>query len=248
MQFNDLVNNGFLIPASHDNSVLYQEAAALLGSDVLFNSVISEIYRDDSGILLAVQTSNGCELIKAKKLLLTIPTTLSNMSPFDIDEQEESVFTQWLTQNNHVAVISNTGLPDDIEIINVDPTTPYGLPELPFVWHYDFSGDPGHFKVTVLGDDSLSADAARNLMLQDLANMGGAHTFNVTSNPQIDAFAAHVPLQLHVTADAIKNGFYQQLYALQGHRSTFYTGAGWAGDYSSVLWQYTEAILPAIVA
>jgi hypothetical protein len=249
VQLNDLVSNSFLIPASHDNSVLYQEAAALLGSDVLYNSVVTESYRSNSGPhLIVVETSTGCKLVKADKLLITIPTTLQNMAPFDVDDQEVSVFKQWLWQTNYVAVLKNTGLPDDIEVINVDPTTPFGLPQLPFVWHYDFSGDPGHFKATVLGDDCLSADDAKKLMLDDLANLGRAHLFNITKNPQIDPFTAHVPLQLHVDADAIKNGFYKDLYALQGHRNTFYTGAGWAGDYSSVLWQFTEGVLHEMIA
>jgi len=249
VQLNDLISGTFLVPETHDNSVLYQEAAALLGSDVLYNSVVIDSDRRNGGpVTLVVETPTGCKLIKAKKLLVTIPTTLSNMGPFGLDWQETAVFSQWRTQNSYVAVISNTGLPDDIDVTNVDITQLYGLPKAPFVHEYSFSGDPGHFTVTVLGDDTLSADSAKNLILEGLANMHKAGTINVTAHPEFDAFAPHVPLQLHVTAESIKNGFYKQLYALQGHRNTFYTGAGWAGDYSSVLWQFTEGILPAIVA
>ena len=249
VQLNDLIQGTFLVAETHDNSVLYQEAAALLGSNVLYDSVVIDSQRGNGGpIALVVQTPTGRKLIKAKKLLITIPTTLSNMQPFNLDWQETSVFSQWLTQNNYVAVINKTGLPDDFDLVNVDPTQPYGLPKVPFVTAYDFTGDSGHFKVSVLGDDWLSAGDAKNLILDGLANIRKAKSFNVTQNPEIDAFSAHVPLQLHVSPQSIKNGFYKDLYALQGHRNTFYTGAGWASDYSSVLWQFTEGLLPAIVA
>jgi hypothetical protein len=46
----------------------------------------------------------------------------------------------------------------------------------------------------------------------------------------------------------IEAGFYTKLYALQGQRSTFYTGAAWNAQDSSMLWVFTEALLPAIAA
>jgi hypothetical protein len=38
----------------------------------------------------------------------------------------------------------------------------------------------------------------------------------------------------------IANGFYRDLYALQGRRHTFYNGAAFQTHDSSLLWQFTE--------
>ncbi|KAH8797510.1 hypothetical protein F5882DRAFT_395906 [Hyaloscypha sp. PMI_1271] len=52
---------------------------------------------------------------------------------------------------------------------------------------------------------------------------------------------------MRVPADSIKKGFYSDLYALQGRHGTFWTGAAWAPDDSSLLWEFTEGILPLVV-
>jgi hypothetical protein len=45
------------------------------------------------------------------------------------------------------------------------------------------------------------------------------------------------------STEELGKGFCKKLYALQGRRNTFYTGHAWAGDYSSMLWQFTKGIL-----
>jgi hypothetical protein len=39
----------------------------------------------------------------------------------------------------------------------------------------------------------------------------------------------HTPLQLRVSAEQVRRGFYRKLYGLQGLKSVFSTGAAWAG-------------------
>jgi hypothetical protein len=46
-----------------------------------------------------------------------------------------------------------------------------------------------------------------------------------------------------VGADKILGGFYRKLYALQGHRNTFYTGAALSKHSTNGVWQYTEDLL-----
>jgi len=56
-------------------------------------------------------------------------------------------------------------------------------------------------------------------------------------------------LQLHVSAEAVKAGFYKDLYALQGQYGTYWTGNAWASDYSPLLWAFTETrVLPGLLA
>jgi hypothetical protein len=94
--------------------------------------------------------------------------------------------------------------------------------------------------------DGLSADATKKLITGDLVHIGTADTLPTTKNPVIDAIASHAPLHLIPSSEKPKAGFYKKLYAFQGHRGTFYTGSACAGDYSSILWQFTEGILPLV--
>jgi hypothetical protein len=53
---------------------------------------------------------------------------------------------------------------------------------------------------------------------------------------------------LTVSAADVAAGFYTKLYALQGHRNTFWNGAAFQAHDSTLLWQYTETLLPQIAA
>ena len=77
--------------------------------------------------------------------------------------------------------------------------------------------------------------------------MKAAETFPA-STPIIEVISNHSPIQMRVPVDAVKGGFYNDLYALQGRHGTFWTGAAWAPDDSSLLWAFTEGILPLVVA
>jgi hypothetical protein len=52
--------------------------------------------RQDNGTQkIVVRTPIGHKLIKAKKLLITIPPILDNLRPLGLDECERDVFSQW---------------------------------------------------------------------------------------------------------------------------------------------------------
>jgi hypothetical protein len=92
----------------------------------------------------------------------------------------------------------------------------------------------------VLSDDQVKANVFSSL---DLLRTAG--TFQTTT-PEIAFYSRHTPFELTVPASAIASGFYRQLNALQGHRDTFYTGAAFDTHDSSLLWQYTDTILPKV--
>lgn len=247
LQINDLFTGGFLTTSNHNNSELYHKAATLLGKDVLYGSTVLERTWDDKdNNLIRIATPTGTKMVRARRLLISIPPTLANMQPFNLDVAEQKLFGKWTWLNSYVAVISETGLPDGIQIINVDPESPQNLPQLPFIWHYDYSSTPGYFTVKVMGDSTFTADDAKKLITESLARIQGDGTVLVGKTPTIEAFASHSPLQLHPSPEALKAGFYKKLYALQGNRNTFYTGHAWAGDYTSVLWRFTDRLLPAL--
>lgn len=54
-------------------------------------------------------------------------------------------------------------------------------------------------------------------------------------------------MHLRASAEAITEGFIQDLYGLQGHRSTWYTGAGWSVQYTTILWAYNEVLFTKLL-
>lgn len=97
-----LIDNSYLksnsgsgmLPVSGNNGELYDKALDILGSDVLLSTTVVDTKRsyNNSDIRLVVQSGSKRKLIKASKLLITIPPLLSNcklspslkQSPFPI--------------------------------------------------------------------------------------------------------------------------------------------------------------------
>lgn len=247
IQLKDALSGGLQIPTRLSNSELYQKAAGLLGADVLYKSTVVDSTRGKNGYTtLTVKTPTGKKIIKAKKILITIPPTVQNLKPFDLDNQEKEVFGKLTWSNTYVAIVSNTSIPDGVSLVNALPNSTFNLPQPPFLNTFDFSGVPGKYKTTVVGDKGFSKEDAKKLIKSGLKNVKSNAA--VAQTPVIEAFASHDKLQLWPSPEDMKAGFYKKLYALQGLRGTYYTGGAWASDYSSTLWQFTDALLPALVA
>jgi hypothetical protein len=69
-----------------------------------------------------------------------------------------------------------------------------------------------------------------------------------TSEPEILAISNHSPFALFVSADKIAKGFYRNLYALQGQRNTYYTGAAFHTHDSAAVWRFTDNLLKTMFA
>ena len=82
-----------------------------------------------------------------------------------------------------------------------------------------------------------------------LAGSGvAAATVRTVPLGDLEIFRSHVPFELTVGTADIAAGFYRSLGALQGRNHTYYTGAAFHTHDSSLLWRFTEALLPRIAA
>lgn len=164
----------------------------------------------------------------------------------DLDDDEKEAFGQWQDVPYYVGVLHNTNLPDFTNFYNLDLLAPYTLPHDRFVKGIDSAGFAGYQTVAVIGE--RDSNAAQKLVKTAIAH---AHVlFGLLSSGrfELSTWKQHDNLGLHVSPDAVKNGFYSKLYQLQGRRSTFYTGNAWCADYSSLLWAFTEKrILPSLL-
>ncbi|KLU88222.1 hypothetical protein MAPG_07209 [Magnaporthiopsis poae ATCC 64411] len=237
-----------------NNSALFAGVTAYLGDEsLMFGSRVAAADRGASGVKLLVKSRCGKDvLVKAKRLLVTIPPTKDNMYPLDADAAENAVFAKWAYSDLQVGIITGSGLPDGISITNVDPSgdnSTLHLPKGTFVDPIASTGVPGIFRTMVVGPAGMGIQAAKDLVRKSVSAMGAAGTFPNLNRIDFPNWTDHGASQLRVSGADLAAGFFSKLYALQGQKSTWFTGAAWTADYTSILWVFTEqAILPGLLA
>ncbi|GAB1190870.1 hypothetical protein APSETT444_000035 [Aspergillus pseudonomiae] len=241
------LNEGYVRPID-GIAALYKSAGEELGSDVLLNTTPDTVQRSEDGVEVTVRRADGTTtLLKGKQLLVTIPPLLDNLHSFHLSEQESHIFSKWQYHQYWAALVNNTGLPDDVSLVDVDTERLYGVPEEPFIWRLDNHWASGYHNVKMVGGSDFGEAAAKAYMYEkfELLHSAGIYT---THKPEIVKFGNHTPVTMFVSAEEIRGGFYRQLYELQGLNSTFWTGATWASDYSTLLWGYTDEVLDQMAA
>jgi hypothetical protein len=241
-----------VVPPDHNNKLIFEKGFDRLGSsNVLLSSTILAARRpvNETGVRLVAKTPTGNKLIAVSKLVISIPPLLENMRPFDLNEKEESIFSQWTYSCYYTMLVNNTGLPSGYRFMNANSSTAtHNIPGLPAPYQITESRIPGLWYVwygspILLIQDEVQADVVNIIMrLQKAtASNGSPHPF-----PQFVEFRSHTPFKLEVSEEALQSGFYNQLNSLQGERHTWYTGAAFISQASGILWNYTHSLLPDI--
>ncbi|RDL37497.1 uncharacterized protein BP5553_04930 [Venustampulla echinocandica] len=241
------IKTGFLTTAEHDNSLLYEHATADLGPNVLLNSQILAVDRSDrEEAKVLVKTPSGVTLVKSRKLVFTIPPKLENLRGWDLSALERSLFRQFSNSGYYTAILRNSGLPSNLSLVNVSPHTEYNHAALPGLYGITPTGIENLLDVKYGSVNGLPDDQVKKDILSTAARLQVPG--RTTGNPELAVYSRHTPFELTVPPKAIAGGFYKRLYGLQGQRHTYYTGAAFHTHDSSLLWQFTEALLPNITA
>lgn len=242
--------NGALLPTSNNNHQIYDQASRILGPDVLFRSTVASArQRDAKGVEIDVNTPNGIRTIQAKKILITIPQTLKNLLPFNPDHTEAKIFNEFRSVGYYTSLVRNTGLPSNFTSSSASANTSFNVPQMPAVYSVSATAVNGVFDVKygsqkILPDSYVQGEILS--YIQKLHNNGFTGNFSGAAN--FLRFKSHVPFELTVSPSRIATGFYNDLYALQGYRSTWYTGAAFHVQDSSKLWNFTETVvLPGLL-
>lgn len=252
---------GSFVPTSRRNQDLYDNIAKALDRDVLYSSTVVRSHRDDNGVQLLVRGQDSkLTLVTAKKLLISFSPTMENIAPFGPDSTELDVFTTWGVNHVYAGVATHPALSDNYSFINypssVVPDNWLVLPETPFVVRYEYLGDR-NFRVLVTGDQGTDSIQAQSIAKETFKTL--LHNVISSVNPEgflahqdedleILEWADHTGIHPHVPVDKLQNGFYKKLYALQGRRSTFFTGGAFAHDFTTLLWEYNDQyLLPKIL-
>ncbi|MCJ1297638.1 hypothetical protein MMC08_000426 [Hypocenomyce scalaris] len=249
----DLLNSlskGFLTTERSNTGELYEKAANELASDAMLNvSVVAMDRSSSSGLaIILVQTTSGRKLILAKKVVFTIPLKLDNLHNFDLSTNEKLLFGQYYNSAYYAGVLRDTCLPTNTSIHAVGTDKPYAIPDLPGIYTLSPNSATGLVQVCYGSPHALSEDQVQADIIAAMQRIQKARGISATTTPEFVAFANHTPFNMMVSNDAIKNGSYEKLYALQGQRNTFYNGVSFHAQDSPVLWRFTEQLLPRILA
>ncbi|KAF4230987.1 hypothetical protein CNMCM6805_000510 [Aspergillus fumigatiaffinis] len=239
--------NGFLASVDGNNGALYEAAQKELGADALLSSTVVSMERPaDRPHRILVRTPKGYQLINAKKTIITAPPKVENLANFDLDDTERGVFGQLENTFYYTTVVRVPGLPAGLDILNRATDTPYNIPHLPGVYAMLPSRVPDIYTIYYGGGEAKTEDEVKK-SIRDGVMMLREAQFN-TSEPEILAISNHSPFALFVSADTIAKGFYRNLYALQGQRNTYYTGAAFHTHDSAAVWRFTDNLLKTMFA
>lgn len=246
---------GSLFGPVGSNSLLYQKAYDLLKEDVLLHSYVQEAERSNSGVRLVVQNKEGKWLIKAKRILFTPPPSLDILKPFDVDKREKEVFKTWTDTWSFIGVAKIPCIPENYSINYFSPAAVpadhTAIRDANFTLRFDSTGPTGLglFRILFATNYTITEKEAKIGIARKVQDLVTAGTLNYTGECKTEyrAFADHNSVLWKQTREQLKSGFVQKLNALQGHRSTWYTGGLWCSDYSSNVWVFTDTVLPKLL-
>jgi hypothetical protein len=240
-----ILGGGFLnIPGG--TVQLYNAATQHLGSNVVFNARPRIINRTGPRIQVVADTPTGPVTILCTKLVWSAPPTLHNLAPVDLDAMEISIFRKLRSKCYTTGLATISGLPAGLSITNLTPDTPFNLPPLPGLYILQAT-IPGLYLTLFGSDDPLPTPAVEKRIQMQVESLARAGTYPARFEG-FQIFSNHTPFQLGVSGDEIAAGFYARMNALQGHRNTYYNGAAFQTNDSSLIWQFTEELLPKIVS
>ncbi|RYN55330.1 hypothetical protein AA0118_g8813 [Alternaria tenuissima] len=147
----------------------------------------------------------------------------------------------------------NTGVPEGLFTYNYAPDTPYNLPAIPGIYLMQPTAIPG-VKAIYYGADvsnatyPLSDDFIKGELVASIKRLQAANPdkFNATE-PEFVVYTSHAPFYVQATSEDIKARIYDEMNALQGLKSTYWSGAAFRAHDSSALWQLNkEVVLPML--
>jgi hypothetical protein len=144
-------------------------------------------------------------------------------------------------------LVKITGLPSGVQYINTPTDTPYNIPVAPAVSFLMPTQIEHVYKFYYSADKVVPAAQAESDALADIKKFVHALPNITACDPEIVAFANHAPYRVALDPESIKDGAWHDMYALQGHRGTWYTGCQFLAG-STPVWNYTLSLLPQTVA
>ncbi|OHE96494.1 hypothetical protein CORC01_08257 [Colletotrichum orchidophilum] len=243
-------------PASGDNSEIWHRVEELLGKDVMYESQVISTERSDNGVRLRVMGRDGAiSQINAKRLLISIGPETMAKEVFSLDDHEVEVLSSTSGNRYYTGLVSHPSLPPQV-IVN---TAPEGVganylayPATPYLASFLYKGNSSAgpiYRSLVIASKETGFEDAKSIVRNSLQKLMDAGTVVQGDVSKIDfkTFDDHGMLYRRWDAEQLRGGIVSQANALQGLRSTWYTGAYWMNNNAAMLWNTTDAILPKML-
>jgi len=238
------------------NQILYDRIGALLGNDVLYNTTVVSSERTDQGVKLTVRSPAGEKVISARKLLLAVQPSRENLAPLDLNDAEKKLFSKPKYGRSHTGIMRHPRLPGNITLRNMpaaaeqQPLAPFL--KTPFVLSFQsYGGASRLFSLGASGSNYTEFDeaAAQETARTALKRMAAAGTVPDLGDEPVEfvAWSDHEVGGFGVSPQDMRDGWMASLYALQGKRSTWFTGGGVASDFTPMLWKFNDDLLPRML-
>ncbi|VUC30112.1 unnamed protein product [Clonostachys rosea] len=246
---------GFINAASGNNLDLYQAAQSRLNDkeSVVLQSHIKKVTRSQDGVQVVVKTPKGRVVVKAKKLVLAIPPTLDSLTSIGLDltSDEKELFSKFKGFLYGSTVFTHQGIDTKRSFGNIGTNTPYNLLTLPGSYSIGplLSANVSTNKISAYFgglDADLSEKDIKDLVKGELDNLAKAGNIG-QGEPDFKYFGNHAPYHIHVSPEDIREGFYSKLYDLEGQKNTFWTGAAFVDNDSTLIWTWTESHLLKLI-
>ncbi|KAK8023883.1 amine oxidase [Apiospora rasikravindrae] len=264
-----LGRQGGFITASHRNQDVYDAMAREIGEEFILyeTKVVRSVRTPDDGVVLTARNQmTGKETtIHATKLLMAIrPVGEEAMRPFDLNERERSIFSKFDYHQLWAALVRHPSLTAGNTTVNnfpvaVAPSNYLETPQVPFIGKFELQDNTAGglesqvFRSLVIGTREFGYADAKELLqssLDRLVEQGilpRTYTGDEQEQIEVVVISDHGPSHVRVSADELRDGFFQKLYALQGHRSTWWTGAAFASHFQTIIWEFNEVLLPQML-
>ncbi|KAH7310886.1 hypothetical protein B0I35DRAFT_470608 [Stachybotrys elegans] len=246
------LSQGYLTHARGNNSDIYAKAGEFIGSEnILFRSSVVATNRKnttDGRLEFLISTRDeGLKLLSCKQAVLAVPPHLANLRGWDLTDEEHGVFSQYITSNGYwTGLVKGVGMNQTVSHYNAAGETPYNIPVLPALYALAPVGTIDDVWWIKFGanNPTLTDGQVQDYVVRQIQTLQRAVNAPVTE-PEWLIFQSHTPFHLQASPQAIKNGFFRDLTALQGGLGgkMFYTGAAFHTHYSTYLWQYNRDVL-----
>jgi hypothetical protein len=248
------VLDGELLLPIGSNSLIYQRALALLHKDVLLSTTVQSVQRHSNGATLRVKQGDREYQINAKRILYTAPPSLTALAPYDLDDKEKGIFSQWAIDGEWIGVAKISCIPENFSINYIPsavlPNNQVAIKDWPYSLRFDSTGPTGFglFRVILGANYTISSAEYKWLVAEGVQKIQDAGTVTGNCTVEFKAMSDHTRPVWKQSAAQLKEGFVQDLYSLQGYKNMWYTGSIWGAPYSSTLWAYTDTVLPKLLA
>lgn len=252
----EFLDASLFVPKGFSNSELYIRALQLLKNDVLLQSRVVKAERNAQGVKLVVQDAKGNQkLIKAKRLLFTPPPSVDRLGSFDLDSKESAPLSTWTGTWSFAGVARIPSIPVNTTVTftapDAAPSNYLNIRDMPYTLSLESSGLPGEdlFEVLFATNYSISQADAKAKITEAVKQLTAGNAFPNAKNRGIEflAFVDHNSVLWRQSPKQLRAGIVQDIYSLQGYRSTWYAASLLSEDYTGNAWAFVEDLLPRLL-